>query len=262
MSTRKTNSLQERFRKEFLEELPERMDHVERLILAIGKDNLPSSGFDELFRSIHSIKGSSSTFGLQAMAAVCHPFEEIIQQANEEKALTPQTFVPIALSYLDLLRQNLDAARTDNENYDQTERQLTALNQKVFRQRFSVAIVVGSRMLKDICRQAVAQLNARIVEFDDSLNALHRILNEPFHAMIIASEVYPVRGEALIAAINLSYRHGRGLQTILLSADKQKAGYVNREVDPDFIVLRDQHCMNRLYEVLQQIHAQQQKEQP
>lgn len=242
-------NLNEQFRRAFIEALPEQLGEVERLIRALDSRNDLRAALGELFLAIHRIKGSAGTFGLQILAAICHPFEDVVQEASNVGKLD-EDFLPLALDYLTLLGQSAESIGVGRENYDHTEQQLIALHDRAFRRRFSIAVAVDSRMLIEFCRQAAKSLNAHMVEFVDSLNALQRVLSEPFNAIVVSSEMYPMRGEALVAAVKLSHRHGQGLKTILLSSNKDKVGWVKREVDPDFVVLRDKDCLPRLLETL------------
>ena len=255
MNKSTNTSLNERFRKEFIDELPECFRTIERLILTLDGNKTPHHTLAELFRMIHSVKGSSSTFGLQTLAAICHPLEELIQDTSEAGAVSKE-FIDLTLGHLDLLRQNTEAIRQGSEDYDQTGLQLADLHKKAFRRRFSIAVAVNSRRLREACRQIGKSFDARVIEFEDSLNALQRVLTEPFNVIIVSSELYPMRGEALIAALNFSHPHALGLKTILISANKEKAAHVNRETDADFVVLHDQDFIPHIQAIIAHILKQ------
>ncbi|MCX7627585.1 MAG: Hpt domain-containing protein [Methylophilaceae bacterium] len=253
MDRSSSQTLTDRFRREFIDELGERFRTIERLIISLENTASSKETLATLFRIIHSIKGGGSTFGLQILAAICHPFEELIQNASEAPAV-PKEFIGLALAYLDLLQQTAVAIQSSSEDYDLTEKKLAALHQQAFHRRFSMAVVVNARMLRDVCFEIGKSLDARLIQFDDSYNALQRVLTEPFDVVIASSELYPLRGEALIAAINLSYRHAQGLATILISASQEKARHVKRDIDPDFVVLRDKDFVARLQAIISGLH--------
>ncbi|WP_221047128.1 Hpt domain-containing protein [Methylogaea oryzae] len=245
--------MNERFRKAFLDELPERLEEIERMLLALERGGSPHDALADLYRSVHSIKGSAATFGQQILAAICHPFEEIIQDADQAETLPP-SLVEVALGYLELLRHSVAEIKHGCENFDGTEKKLARLHERAFQQRFSVAIVANSRTLRQICCETAKAFDARVVEFEDSLNAMHRILGEPFHLVIVSSELYPMRGEALIASMKLS-RRAQALKAVLVSSDRDKAGFVKRDVDPDFVVLRDTRFLSHLHDVIGEVYG-------
>ena len=255
MNKSTNTDLKDRFRKEFIDELPERFRTIERLILALDWNKAPHDTLAELFRMIHGVRGSSSTFGLQILVAICHPFEELIQDTSPAGAVSNE-FIDLTLSHLDLLRQNTEAIRQGGEDYDQTERRLADLHKRTFRRRLSIAVVVNSQTLREVCRQIGKSFNVRVIEFEDSLNALQRTLTEPFDVIIASSELYPMRGEALIAVLNFSYPHALGLKTILISANKEKAVHVNRETDADFVVLHNQDFVSNIQAIIAHILKQ------
>lgn len=48
----------------FLEELPERMDRLDQLLIGMEQHGVDSKSFNEFYRTIHSLKGSGGTFGM------------------------------------------------------------------------------------------------------------------------------------------------------------------------------------------------------
>lgn len=252
--TTKVSSLNERFRKAFLDELPARLAEIEAMLLALerGGRRPGADVLAELYRAVHSIKGSAATFGQQILAAICHPFEEIIQDADQVETL-PSSLLEVSRGYLELLRQSVDDIRHGCESFDGTEKKLARLHERAFQQRFSLAVVANSRTLRQICVEMAKAFDARVVEFEDSLNAMQRMLGEPFHLVIVSSELYPMRGEALIAAMKLS-RRAKRLKSVLVSSDRDKVGFVKRDIDPDFVVLRDTQFLPRLHAVISEVH--------
>lgn len=248
--------LQERFRQEFFEQLPQRLNDALHVVNALPQQAAPESVLAELFLIIHSIKGSSVTFGLPWLSVICHPFEELIQAANDRRMQLSQ-FIALAHEYLALLQQTAHTLSKGHCPDDDIAKQLAKLHRQAFELCFTVAVVVNSRMLRAMCQQVLQPFDARVVEFDDPLNALQRILTEPFHAMIVSSELYPMRGEALIASINYSCRARRAsFKTVLLCSNSNMFLWKRRDCDPDFVVLRNQQFLLQLHATLGLLYQQ------
>ena len=248
--------LQERFRQEFLDQLPHKLQHAAQFLDALPHHASPQAPLAELFLIIHSIRGSSATFGLPWLTVICHPFEELIQSAIDTR-LQVSLFVTLAHNYLALLHHTAQTLAEGRSPGDDIPKQLAKLHRQAFALCFTVAVVVNSRTLREMCLQALQPFDARVVEFDDPLNALQRILTEPFHAMIVSSELYPMRGEALIASIHYSCRARRAsFKTVLLSSNGNAPSWKRRDCDPDFVILRNQQFLLQLHATLGLLYKQ------
>jgi len=65
-------ALLEGMRADFLAELPERCDSFDESILALEKSPDDREAFNELYRGVHSLKGSGGTHGLSIITTLCH----------------------------------------------------------------------------------------------------------------------------------------------------------------------------------------------
>lgn len=243
---RDLTTLQDKFKTDFLEDLVDRAALLERLLAAAewSRETLT-----EMFRIVHSIKGSAATFGLHVLVALCHPFEDAIQEAAADPERWPD-FVNLARRYVDLIQFARGEIRAGNEAAEETEVQLAALRRAANRGQLSVALVVNSRLLRQMCSEVAAALGLRVVCIDDSILALQRILSDPFQAAIISSELGMLRGEALVAAIQLSPHRNHGVWTILVCSAAEKSAFIKRQTDPDYIVVRDETFLPHLSAVL------------
>lgn len=254
------SQLQERFKADFLLELPERISAIES-VLTGENDNWPDGRFGALYRITHSIKGSAATFGLQILVSICSQFEDVIRESESDSRLL-KGFLEIALAYAGLLREAYSEISENCELFERTERKLSELHARTGNRRFTIGLAVNSRLSRDICRKILEPFEARVIEFDDGASALPRVLLEPFHLLIASSELNMLRGEALIAAVKLSEHRNHGVRTLLISASQEKVNFNKRATDADFIVTRDMNFVNNiskicaeLYEKYQQLRA-------
>jgi chemotaxis protein histidine kinase CheA len=55
---------------EFLDELPRRCNDLEQAVLSL--ENQSPGAFDELFRQVHSLKGTGGGVGIPIITTICH----------------------------------------------------------------------------------------------------------------------------------------------------------------------------------------------
>jgi len=95
---------------EFIVESKEHLANIERDFLALekqeGNDN--KSIIDKIFRSIHSIKGSSGFLNLKIITKLSHSMEALLQKSRDDKILIQSEHIDTLLEGVDLLSQLLE----------------------------------------------------------------------------------------------------------------------------------------------------------
>lgn len=243
--------LHERFRAHFLDDLPARIDEVARTL------KTPDAQWNAvptlLFTQIHGIRGSAATFGLHIIASACQQLEDYLGTATDGAA-PPPAFANTCRGYLDAMHEALREIREHSETFERTERKLAALRASVFGDQFTVALAFNSPSLTELCAEVAATTDARVLRFSDSMSALQALLNHPCNVLLVSSETYPLRGEALIAALKLSptpYRR----TSILVCSSPRNPVHTRRALDPDHVILRDTNFATHLQTILMQLHG-------
>ncbi|WP_455212605.1 Hpt domain-containing protein [Kaarinaea lacus] len=243
-------------RANFIKDLPKKFDDYEQLILQMKSEVDFTEQFDELFRMIHSLKGSAGTHGLQVYTSICHQFEDQLRQVDGRNENFNTDLVNTWLSYVDLMREVLEVLHAaevkgrdiGQELNDTVQDKLDVLRQGASTNGLSVMIVASSRSIESICRSVVENLNFTYSVVDDGYLALGRLLNEKIDVLITTKELDGLNGDVLIAAIKLARNNKRSLKTILLTSESEF--YSNRTTDPDMIIPRDVHMVNNLTNAL------------
>jgi len=96
--------------REFSGELPERCDRCDDLILTLEISPNDREAFNELYRSVHSLKVRARTHGLSIITTLCHQLENLISETDARRGFG-EVFATRALAYVDLLRQVERVAR-------------------------------------------------------------------------------------------------------------------------------------------------------
>ena len=246
-------------RANFVANLPEKFDGFEQLILHLASEDGFAEQFDELFRRIHSLKGSAGTHGLQGYTNICHQFEDQLRQVDGRfDAFNPE-LVNTWLKYVDLMREVLDVYQKAPDDgrelcpeFNEVVRaRLEALRQHVYCNGLTAMIVASSRSIESICLNIVKNLNFNFSLMNDGYLALGRLLNEKIDVLITTREVSGLNGNVLIAAIKLAHKNTRPTKTILLTSESDV--YSGRFSDPDITIARDIHLAENLTDALNRI---------
>lgn len=83
--SKKMEDLLDSLRVEYLSNIPEKLDNLENLVLEMDKDKEQKEAKKELFRHIHSMKGSAGSYGHQFISTVCHYWEDMMESMRLQK---------------------------------------------------------------------------------------------------------------------------------------------------------------------------------
>lgn len=239
------------FRQSFFEELPERLDRIARLALTPGRGNPPSRALlDDIYREAHSIKGSSTTFGVHTITAISHRLEDYLRLLISAAAADAAA-VGAMTGYVDLMRESMALAVDGGGDEAELERKLDALHASLEGNRPVALLVLNAKVTAQICREVLKDLDIRTVGSDDPIEALQRALTESFDLVIASSELGRLRGEALVAAVRFSPYRRRPPKTILVSTVAVAKRPNKRNTDPDHILSRDADLMGNLRRIVE-----------
>lgn len=198
-------------RDDFVGELPERCDLLEESVLALERN--ATNSFDELYRRVHSLKGSGGTLSLPLVTRICHQFESFISIARGH---FDQLAVSHALSYVDLLRRVAEAS--DSAAAIAIEHDLEQLRISSMPSCASVLLVEPSIATQKFCQGVLEPLWVRLASQDRGLPALELLLHQPFDVLIAARELPDLNALALVAALRESGSRNKDIPVILISS--------------------------------------------
>ena len=113
------------FQDAFFEEAAEHLAIVEEGLLALEQHPEDLDLLNKIFRSAHSIKGTSGMFGFNAVAQFTHKMETLLDLLrNGQKVVTPQV-ADLLLKSTDCLKTLIDAAKSGSPVDDETVQRLT-----------------------------------------------------------------------------------------------------------------------------------------
>jgi len=97
----------EAYRGLFVAESRENHENMVKFLLDLEKGE-DQNAIDEIFRSIHTLKGASASMGFADMERLCHAMEDIFQLIRSGNASMSQDLGNLLLSCSDVLEQMID----------------------------------------------------------------------------------------------------------------------------------------------------------
>lgn len=92
----------------FRVEAADLLDQVERALLDLAGDSTSSALVDEVFRGLHTLKGSGAMFGFEALARFTHHCETAFDRVRKGKAEASQALIGVVLSARDHMQALID----------------------------------------------------------------------------------------------------------------------------------------------------------
>ncbi len=234
-----------RLREQFLDGLDERLDQMEAQILALAEGQDWDERFAELYRSTHSLKGSGGTHGLPLMTAICHALEGRLEELRPGPQPAPVT--DRLLAYLDLLRECARCAR-HGEDEAPLQRRLGELEHS----DQHALLVEPSQALAAITEHVLRDHGLRVSHCRDGLDALARLLHQPFQLLVCARHAGSLGGAGVIAALRSQDGPNRHIKAILISTEAQLD---NPGPPPDRLIVRGADFLERISEAARTLLA-------
>lgn len=95
----------------FLDECAERTEGLAGRLLELEEHGDDQDLVDEIFRDLHTLKGSSAFAGLRKLNRVAHVAEDLIGELRSGRRRVDRTLVDLLLETLDVLKEIVDRAR-------------------------------------------------------------------------------------------------------------------------------------------------------
>ncbi|WP_100641847.1 chemotaxis protein CheA [Alteromonas facilis] len=105
----------EKFRQVFFDESAEALDSIEQHLLGLDITNIESEVVNDIFRSAHSLKGGSATFGMSQLADFTHFMETLLDMIRAGQRAFTQDVVDCLFECLDCLRNLVNHYQIDEE---------------------------------------------------------------------------------------------------------------------------------------------------
>ena len=105
----------EQYRSLFVAESRENHENLVKNLLLL-ENGADQNAIDEIFRSIHTLKGASASMGFADMERLCHTMEDVFQLIRNGSAEMSEELENILLSCTDLIEEMLDDIETGGDS--------------------------------------------------------------------------------------------------------------------------------------------------
>lgn len=234
-------------REEFLQELPERLLVMEQLALQLEKQPDDQQSFTELYRQVHSLKGIGATLYISLMTAACHQWETLFQEGERYR---DSAFADLAFRYIDVLAQIGQAVQEGLFECPGCQSQLEQLRQFHLQERYAVLIADSSRMMRSLYRMTLEPFPLQITTADNGLEALEKLLHNPFHMAILGGELKELCAQSIIAALRLNPGRNRRIPIFLVTSSEKP---FFEKITIDQVLRRDKDLQENLTKAIESI---------
>lgn len=108
----------DQLRESFVEETRDLINELENILLSLESEAVSSDLIDQIFRSVHTIKGSGGMLGFDKVLAVTHDLEDIYDRVRSHEIEFTMALREISLETIDILKVLL-STREQLNNQDQ-----------------------------------------------------------------------------------------------------------------------------------------------
>jgi len=212
------NKLLAELRKSYVAELDNKCDGIEQRVMALKSDDAFAENYDELFRHVHSLKGSAGAYGLPIVTTICHRLEDHLRLVDGKVERRHSRNVDSWLAHVDLLRSAATAAIANQDNSREIESQLDLIQDDVFKQVWRALLVESTRSTSLMCALLLNESGYKVTTSHSGIEAIELALADSYRVIVSSMELQKLNGLALLAALRLSHSANADTPFIMLTS--------------------------------------------
>ena len=242
-------------RTSYLAELPEKCDALETLVLLLNKpETFVKETYQDLYRRVHSLKGSGGTYGVSTISSVCHQFEDYMVTVENNLGNISDAFITNCLAYVDLLRKVAERASGNEEDLDVLNKELAALRAQSHPNKLMCVIVETSQTMASLYKSCLEHLPIQFVVIQDGLIALDRLLREKFDLVIMGNSLSTLNGEGVLAALRVSESINKKINVVSITSSHET--HFLADAQPSVLLKKDEKVSAKLYDAVKALTIQ------
>jgi len=111
----------------YVANLPQQLASISALVMELKKSEDYQISYENLYRAIHSLKGTAGTYDLPIISAICLPFDEYLTASLEGGSDAGDQQISRCLYFIDLLCRASSLAAEGRESFPEIEASLAAM---------------------------------------------------------------------------------------------------------------------------------------
>ena len=200
------NSVSSRLKKiheSYINQLPSRLETIKEAYSAVCRDASAESALEDLHRSIHTLRGSSATFGLSRLSDVAAGAESLVKEAIQAGNLPSGDWYSRMESRLVLLKQELSRINVSPEVDSQNIELVTAAEVFKGREQKTVYLCEDDPFQRLTLTTQIECFGFHVVPFGELEQLRNAVQDSPPDAIVIDQNFpeRPLGGAELMADI-------------------------------------------------------------
>lgn len=126
-SSAQIQAVLKKMRHAYLANLTKQLASVSALVMELKKSENYQVSYENLYRAIHSLKGTAGTYGVPIISAICLPFDEYLTATLEGRSRASDQQISTCLYFVDLLCRARSLAAEGRESFPEIEASLAAM---------------------------------------------------------------------------------------------------------------------------------------
>lgn len=210
----------EEFKLEYLENLREEMLRIENEVLKLesSSDSDRPSILHEIFRTIHSLKGSAGSYEFYMLTTIFHQFEDFISN-NLQKSQSP-ALIDTCLNFLDIAKNcSIDYKQKSTE----IEKYATILEGETVQESTingKILLIERNKSIVKIITKVAQNNQLEVVALSNGATAINRIIHERFDLIVTSKDLDTLDGESVLKGVRVMKNLNQKTPMVLISSDE------------------------------------------
>lgn len=175
----------------FLDESKEHLESLNEQLLQLEKNSRDESSLNEIFRAAHTLKGMSSTMGLNDLADLTHHMEDVLSDLKEGLLVADSYVIDVLFHCFDRLQlmiDNIEAAKSgDMDNSD-----LLEVLKNIKMGNLEAAAMAEQTLPQELLREADREGISPLFQLNDyDLTVLKEAQSRGFNIFYVNIEIDP-----------------------------------------------------------------------
>ena len=238
------NDILEHLREGFLDDMPARINKIEDEVMSSNHVN----SYDELFRMVHSLKGTAGSYNYHVFTKIAHSMEDAMQFLMQKNEFGTKSTVDILLKFKDILRDTAESLISSKLEPLDIDERLLVLREQIFNEVINILIVEPSKLYASMIEYTLQDMPVNLTFKEDGLQALENLILNKYDLLITSLECSRLNGDALTAALRLLHNFNRQIKVVLITSREQ--GKLENKNDFDAILDRKMIKDGKLKEII------------